>query len=378
MATPLYTPRVNNNDDTVRLVKILVKAGDPVSAGEVVAEIETDKANFTVEAEQNGYVLGVAQPLNETISVGSVLLWVGSTPGESIPVSSEPEAAAVSAGSTQPTLKAAQLLAKYGLSASEVPASGDRLSVRDVEAYLAGRSTALTTAAGASTAVVAPEAIGSATEAVPSAPGIIRALTPEERGMLRTVTWQRDAAVPGYVELQYDAAAWERTATDYQKREKLLLSPLLALMTYRLVRVAVEHERLNATIVDNALYRYSSVNLGFTIQSDRTLYLAVIPNAGAMTCRELVSKLGEMQRDAIAHKLRSADLTGATVSFSSMARWNVTRHVPVLPPHTSLIAAHAAAIGGVGTLGATYDHRVLTGFDALSVIREISVPEGLS
>jgi len=39
---------------------------------------------------------------------------------------------------------------------------------------------------------------------------------------------------------------------------------------------------------------------------------------------------------------------------------------------------YAAASNGVGTLGATYDHRVLTGFDALAAIREVSTPEGLS
>jgi len=59
MPTPLHTPRVNNNDDTVRLVKLLVKAGDAVSAGQLVAEVETDKANFTVESDRDGYVLAV-------------------------------------------------------------------------------------------------------------------------------------------------------------------------------------------------------------------------------------------------------------------------------------------------------------------------------
>lgn len=172
--------------------------------------------------------------------------------------------------------------------------------------------------------------------------------------MLRTVLWQRDHAVTGYVELQYDASPWEQIAADYQKSERLLLSPLLSLLAYRLVRVAAERERLNATIVDDALHVYSTVNLGFTIQSDRTLYLAVVQNAAAMSCREFVSRLGDLQRSALGHRLRSADLTGATVSFSSMARWNVSRHVPVLPPFTSLIVAHAATATGVGTLGATY------------------------
>jgi pyruvate/2-oxoglutarate dehydrogenase complex dihydrolipoamide acyltransferase (E2) component len=356
MATPLHTPRVNNNDDTVRLVRVMVTRGDAVRAGEIVAEVETDKANFTVEAERDGYVLEVSQPVNETIDVGSVLLWIGDTADE--PVEPAPVAAKTSRPeSARPTLKAAQLLAKHRLSAAEVPFTGERLTAEDVEAFMAGRASA------------APRGL---TE------GIARALTPEERGMLRAVLWHRDEAVPGYVELQYDAGGWDRAAAEYQKREGLLLSPLLPLMAYRLVRLAADNARINATIDGDALHVYSTVNLGFTVQSDRTLYLAVVPNAGAMSCREFVAALGEIQRNAIAHKLRSANLTGATASFSSMARWDVRRHVPVLPPHTSLIIAHAAASNGVGTLGATYDHRVLTGFDALAAIREVSTPEGLS
>jgi pyruvate/2-oxoglutarate dehydrogenase complex dihydrolipoamide acyltransferase (E2) component len=251
--------------------------------------------------------------------------------------------------------------------------------VTDVEIYLASRDAAgapaATTAATAAPAAQTPSRT-SASAAI--APGVIRALTPEERGMLRTVVWQRDEAVPGYVELQYDTAPWEKAAADFQKAERLLLNPLLALMAYRLARVTAERERLNATIVGDALHVYSTVNVGFTVQSDRTLYLAVVQNAAALSCREFVSRLGDLQRSALGHKLRAADLTGATVSFSSMARWNVSRHVPVLPPHTALIVAHAAPANGVGTLGATYDHRVLTGFDALAAIRDVSVPEGLA
>ena len=365
MPTPLYTPRVNNNDDTVRLIRVMVKRGDAVRAGDIVAEVETDKANFTVEAERGGYVLEVSQLVNEMIDVGSVLLWIGDAPDEPVAVAAAAAAKTPTSETTRPTLKAAQLLAKHGLAAADVPFAGQRLTVNDIEAFIAPRSSS------PSTPLEAGPAAG-------LAKGMARPLTPEERGMLRAVLWHRDEAVPGYVELEYDAAEWERVASEYQKREDLLLSPLLALMAYRLVRVAAANERLNATIDGGRLHVYSTVNLGFTVQSDRTLYLAVAPNAGAMSCREFVAALGEIQRGALAHKLRSANLTGATVSFSSMARWGVRRHVPVLPPHTSIIVAHAASSNGPGTLGPTYDHRVLTGFDALSAVREVSAPEGLS
>jgi len=58
-----------------------------------------------------------------------------------------------------------------------------------------------------------------------------------------------------------------------------------------------------------------------------------------------------------------------------MARWNVSRHIPILPPQTSLIIAHAAPKNAVNAvLGATYDHRVLTGFDVAQVLQALSRP----
>jgi len=369
MATPVHTPRVNNNDDTVRLTRVLVARGAPVRAGDIVAEVETDKANFTVEADRDGFVLSVPHEINQVVRVGSVLLWLGATPTEAVPALEIAEdGSAVRRG--EPTLKAAQLITKYGLRAAEIPASGDRLSARDVEAFIAARGIVPTV--GSSNGHAAGQA---AQDVVPS--GRRRALTPEERGMLNTVLWHRDEAVPGYVELQYDVAPWERLAQEFQRRERLMMSPLLALMAYRLVRVTAEHESWNATVVDDERLIFDSVNLGFTVQSETTLYLVVVSNAARLSAREFIDRLGQLQRAAFGRKLQSSELSGATVSFSSMARWPVTRHVPVLPPHTSLIVAHAAGTNGRGTLGATYDHRVLTGFDALSAIRAVSVPEGL-
>ena len=53
----------------------------------------------------------------------------------------------------------------------------------------------------------------------------------------------------------------------------------------------------------------------------------------------------------------------------------VVRHVPVLPPYTSVIVAHGAARpGNVGVLGATYDHRVLSGFDVAQLLTGMSRP----
>jgi pyruvate/2-oxoglutarate dehydrogenase complex dihydrolipoamide acyltransferase (E2) component len=252
------------------------------------------------------------------------------------------------------------------LNADDIPASGDRLSVSDVEAYLATRREAPTAVTAKTTATSAD---------LPRAAGKARALTTEERGMLRTVLWHRDEAVPGYVEIQYDTAAWDAHAKRYQEAAGLLMSPLLALMAHRVVQLASTQEALNSTIVGDERFVYDGVNLGMTVQSDRALYLAVLERADRLTRDAFVTELGQLQRRAFAHALRATELTGATIAFTSMARWQVSRHVPILPPHTSLIVAHAASVGGIATLGATYDHRVLTGYDVLSALRALSTPE---
>lgn len=356
MPTPIHTPRVNNNDDVVKLIRVMVKPGDWVDAGALVAEVETDKASFTVETEREGFVIAVVPHIDDMIAVGSVLCWIGQRADET-----PPQVATVQGDgrSAEPTVKAAQLLAKYGLQASEVPPSGARLSVKDVEDYIAAK--------------------GQASAQPPQVPGAVEALTPSERGMLRTVLWQRDEAVPGYVEIEYDAALWDRIALDMQRQEKLMLSPLLPLMAYRLVQAAKANRRLNATVIGEERFVYGPINLGFTVQSETTLYLIVLENAQDMTSRQFIDRLGTLQRSALAHRLRAQEASGATISFSSMARWNVNRHIPVLPPQTALIIAHASASReGRGILGATYDHRVLTGFEALTGLEAVSRPEGFT
>jgi pyruvate dehydrogenase E2 component (dihydrolipoamide acetyltransferase) len=276
-----------------------------------------------------------------------------------------PTAGAASEGTrSTPTAKASALLAQHGLDAAQVPAAAERLTVADVDRYLASRSTG---------AAVAPKP-SLRGEVPPEVAGELRALRSEERGMLATVSWHRDVAVPGYVEVSCDTAAWDAHAKDFGQRHSLLLSPLLPLMSWRLVQLARETPRLNATIVGNSRLEYNEINLGFTVQAGNVLYLAVVRNAASLDEIGFVNALVELQRRAAGHKLGPLETSGTTIGFSSMARWKVSRHMPILPPHTALMVAHAEAHGGAGVLGATYDHRVLNGAEVAATLRKLSRP----
>lgn len=373
MPTPVYTPRINNNDDSVRISAVLAEIGAKVRAGDPIVEVETDKASFSVEATIDGYFLAVLGSCGDTIEVGTILAWLGAVPEEQIPVDALPGVPASTEGgdAASPTLKALLALRSYGLSAAEVPASGPRLTVADVEraARLRGAKQPL---AGSSHVPVSEGWIPPATA------GKILPFTPEQKGMLRTVTWHRDEAVAGYIELAWDPSPWDARAEEFRKANGLMTSPLLALMGRRLATIAGETPRINATLAPGGTYLYSQVHLGFTVQDKSNLYLVVIRDAAGKSEIDFVNELGMLQRAAMKHTLKADQISDATVAFSSMARWKVTRHVPVLPPRTALIVAHTATLNGAAVLGATYDHRLLTGFDVVQVLQKLSVPPELN
>ena len=325
---------------------LAIVAGRPLAVDQLMDPVRVNQPVITLQA-RNG-PLAVCRPLGD----------------EPVPVA-PPEAGPGSNdnASRGPTAKARALLKEHALSADAVPQSGDRLTAREVEAFVAQQQLG----------TIGPRAGTPSQESAPTVAGTPRLPTPEEHGMLNTVLWHRDTAAATYLEVEYDPQPWEQYAARYAEERKLFLSPLGALLAHRLVKIAAATPKLNATIVDGRIYQYDHVNLGFTVQAGETLYLTVLHKADQLDAAELVNALADTQRRAMAKKLKPQDVEGATISFSSMARWKVSRHVPILPPYTSLIVAHAAPRGSqVAVMGATYDHRLLSGFDVVRVLEELT------
>jgi pyruvate/2-oxoglutarate dehydrogenase complex dihydrolipoamide acyltransferase (E2) component len=368
MATPIYVPRINNNDDEVKILGYEVITGSKVAADQIIGQIETDKAVMDVTAPEAGYVLGLVGLAEEVVKVGSIMLWIGNSPDEEIPEVKE-EAGQPGAGRTsQITAKARLLINRHRLNSDAIPPIDGRLTVEAVERFMAERGMNRATQVENRAVADRPADVG------PSVAGAAVDLSREEKGMAATVSWHRDFAVPGYIEIEYEVAPWVEYAKRFQEEKGLLMPPLLPLMAWRLIQVAREMPRINATFVANKRYEYEPLNLGFTIQAGEALYLAVVREAHQMDELGFVNALGDVLRRAAGHNLKEAETNGATIGFSSMERWKVTRHIPILPPHTSFMAAHAAGRDGRAVLGASYDHRVLNGGQVVAALKKIATP----
>lgn len=369
MATPVFVPRINNNDDEVKILTFDVAVGAKVGLDQVLGQVETDKAVMDITAPSAGYVLGFVGNPEEVVKVGSVLLWLGDSPDEVMPEALAETVVTAGRASTI-TAKALLLARRYGLSADQIAPIDGRVTVAAVERFIAerglqGNSRSLLPVGGASIKPV---------DSTPSVPGTPIELSREEKGMASTVSWHRDFAVPGYIEIDYDLAPWAAFAKQFQEQHGLLMPPLLPLMALRLIEVARELPRINATFQGGKRYEYAPINLGFTIQAGESLYLAVVRDADRMEGLQFVNALGDVLRRAAGHNLKESEASGATIGFSSMERWKVTRHMPILAPQTALMVAHAAGREGRGVLGASYDHRVLNGGQVVATLRKIAVP----
>jgi pyruvate dehydrogenase E2 component (dihydrolipoamide acetyltransferase) len=152
------------------------------------------------------------------------------------------------------TAKARLLLAQNGLQAELVTPIDGRITVEAVERYLAAQ--------GGAKAEATKATESRATDVLPDVAGNQVSLSREEKGMAATVTWHRDFAVAGYIEIEYELGTWVEYAKQFQDKNGLLMPPLLPLMAWRLIQIAQEKTHLNATIVGNKRYEYSPVNLG--------------------------------------------------------------------------------------------------------------------
>jgi pyruvate/2-oxoglutarate dehydrogenase complex dihydrolipoamide acyltransferase (E2) component len=223
MPTPVFTPRINNNDDTVRLAAVLVEVGAAVRAGDPMIDVETDKATFTVEAPVDGFLLKVLGSVEDTLDVGSTLAWLGDTPDEPIPGAPIHGKTSASGGdidiSGEPTLKALLLLKAYGLTSADVPATGSRLGVADVEKWVATKGLAKS----GTTPAVPPAA---SAWSAPDVPGILIPFTPEqvqEQDQIRAKASQQ-AQQPGQAMAAVNAA---KTLADTSTGQGTALSALM-------------------------------------------------------------------------------------------------------------------------------------------------------
>ena len=371
------------------LLNWLVEVGDSVQAGDVVAEIEADKATVEIEAPASGMLSAQAAGPGDELAEGAiigVITAAGETAApatpEPAPVVSEEKAAPAPTPSVDPpeadarlpagvraSPLARKLAAERGIDISQVSGSGlgGRIVRADVESYRAVAPVSPT-----------PVAAGSDYEDLPL--GRMRRRIGE--GTARS----KREAPHFYVTVEVDVesllalrAQWNDSQPATQKLSVNDLLVKAAALTLR------DFPNLNTHYVDGQLRRYQRRNIGISVALEGGgLINMVALDADARPIGELAEANREMIARAREGRIRPTDIQGATFTISNLGPYGVLEFSAIIdPPQAAILAVSSArrmAIVredgslGVGTrmrMTISVDHRVSDGAEAALYMQQL-------
>lgn len=387
-------PRLSDSMEEGTILQWLVAEGAAVSRGDELAEIETDKATMTYEADSDGVVHLVARE-GDTLAVGTPIAVLLSD-GEEAPVrhtqatdqqdevAAQPAVAVTTAAAASPRAAAADRprsspLARRVARAHDVELAaltgsgpGGRIVRADVEAYVREHANGNGAAPAAPAAPPAPAPDGNR--------GTVTRIEPTRT---QTVIARRMAESRGTIPA-FDVSVEADVTALLALRAELKQAGRVASVNDFVVKAAAltlrEHPRANGAWRDGGFETYERVNIGIAVAADDALIVPTIFDAD----RKPVTAIAEDAR-ALAAKVRDGaitppELSGGTFTVSNLGMFGVTAFNAVINPGQAAILAVGAAIdrvvldGGVPavrkvmTLTLSSDHRILYGADAAALL----------
>src|SRR5215471_4071393 len=360
MAISVVMPALEMAQETGKLVSWKKKEGDSVKKGELLLEVETDKAVVEIEASGDGVLGGITAQAGAVVPVGQTIAWL-LKPGEQPPTQSAP----VQTGRTG----AAALQMPVVESSSAAGPQGDPLAV-----------------AAAVAAPTRPSPAAAPAMAAASAPAELGALSSIGKIMAERTTQSWTTAPHFFVSRDVDCtdlvAARKRFGPDVERSRgvKLTYTDLLTAVIAQTLR---KHPRMNASWTGDAIKANGDVNVGLAMAVTDAVVVGVIPRTDGMSLGDIASRRRDLTERARTNKLQPADITGATFTISNLGMYNVDSFTAIIvPPQAGILAVGAMkdrlvpVMGGIATkpmmtITLSCDHRVLDGARGAAFLHDV-------
>jgi pyruvate dehydrogenase E2 component (dihydrolipoamide acetyltransferase) len=376
-------PRLGDFMTEGTVIRLAKSQGDSVDRGEVIAEIETEKLNYDLEATEAGRFHPMVEE-GASVDVDGLIGYLLAE-GEAAPEPPQPRASAAKAtgqaapvtpGTRRPapardgvvpsTPGARRLADNLGVDLSQVTATGPRGRVvdSDVRAYAEGQKTA----AGPGL----PPGLPEPSSTVPLA-GMRKSIAGHMRDSL-----QQTAQLSYYLELDVtEAQRLRREASRKGDSSITLADVFIKACAETLKRVPA----LNSVLVGGDVHYFDQVNISVAVALDEGLIVPVIRNVGQMDIPSIAEATDGLASKAREGKLSPDDVVGGTFTISVLG---------TVDGFTPILNAPQSAILGVGrsvqkpvvkdgdvvvremlTVSLTADHQVIDGAVAASFMRRL-------
>jgi pyruvate dehydrogenase E2 component (dihydrolipoamide acetyltransferase) len=403
MAVSVVMPALEMAQETGKLVSWLKKEGEHVTKGEMLLEVETDKAVVAVEAFADGILAGITAAVGDVVPVGQTIAWLVQ-PGETAPVATAPtqtgrrtdggaartavvaEPAVTTGGPGGPARispKARRLAKEHGVDITRLRGSGPdgEILADDILAAAKAGSVPVTTPAAPAIAVPAARATPSVSAGIGEPLSAIGRLMAERT----TESWTN---VPHFfITREVDGsalkAAYERLGPLVERGRgvKVTYTDLLTVLVARTLR---QHPRMNASWTGNGIRANSDIKVGLAMAVDDGVVVAVINRAGTGDLADVAAQRRDLTERARAGRLQPADIAGATFTISNLGMYHVDAFTAIIvPPQAGILAVGALTDrvvpvpGGIGVrpmlaLTLSCDHRVVDGARGAAFLNDVA------
>jgi pyruvate dehydrogenase E2 component (dihydrolipoamide acetyltransferase) len=415
--TRVVMPKLSEAMETGKIIKWLKKEGDRIQGGDIIAEVETDKADVEMEAFGAGVLRKILVPAGGQVPVGSMIAVIAE-PNEDIssvvssapapaaapavpsaqpapaattsdrpaPVPPQPRtedfaarapqspvarpasppavapaaAAAPSAGRVKASPLAKKIAAQSGVDLRLVHGSGPggRIIRRDVEAAFEGGP-----AAGAAPAVAV--VAGPEYEDLPMSPmrATIARRMPQSKGPVPHFYVTSDVAMDRAWELREELNALEG-------QPKISVNDFIIRAC---ATVLLKHPGVNASFQGEAIRVHHRAHIGIVVALDEGLITPVLRDCHAKSLSQIAVEARDLAERARSRKLHATELSGATFSISNLGMFDVAEFSAIInPPEGAILAvgsvlkAPVVTDAGLGVgrrmkMTISCDHRVMDG-----------------
>jgi pyruvate dehydrogenase E2 component (dihydrolipoamide acetyltransferase) len=382
MASRIVMPKLTDTMEEGVLLAWKKHEGDPVQAGEALAEIETDKAVMDLEAFASGILRKILVQGGETVMSGTLIGVIAEADEDITPALTDTVTAAPSTGGGT-TLTAAPSAGPTATVAARSEGMRPIVSPR-AKALAAERGIDLSTVTGTGPGgrIVEEDLMNLQAPTVHAVPAGTDQPLSQMRKAIARATSQSKAPVPHFyltIEIDMEQAEGFR---DQFKQDRHTHPSITELLIKASAQALIRHPEINVSYTGNAIRRHPSIDIGVAVGMEDGLITPVIRNCGAKTLEDISAESRTLIERAKQKRLHPAEYTGATFSISNLGMFDVENFIAVLiPPQAASIAVGAirsVPVVAKGNIAASRrmkvtlscDHRALDGLMGAEFLKE--------
>ncbi|MCX7283639.1 MAG: pyruvate dehydrogenase complex dihydrolipoamide acetyltransferase [Novosphingobium sp.] len=425
MPIAIKMPALSPTMEEGTLAKWLVKVGDKVASGDIMAEIETDKATMEFEAVDEGTIVSIdVSEGAEGVKVGTVIAMIAGededaearAPASAAPtVSTEPAPAPKAPAASAPVAAPAtasgpvsapaaqgdrvmisplakRIAAERGIDLAGVIGTGPngRIVRADVEgAGAAARTGAAPAPASASAPAPKPAAAAPAKAAAPATipdygiPFEAQKLNNVRKTIARRLTEAKQTIPHIYlsVDIQLDALLKLRGQLNKALEAQGVKLSVNDLIIKALAKALVQVPKCNVSFAGDELRSYSRADISVAVAAPSGLITPIIVDAGSKSVSAIATEMKALAGKAREGKLQPHEFQGGTASLSNLGMFGIKSFDAVINPPQAMIMAVGAgeqrpyvidgALGIATVMSATgsFDHRAIDGADGAELMQ---------